>query len=112
MTKAEREAQRLARYETIKTYLAANGPTVVPELARKLRTDPNVMHHDLTRMAREGAVARQLVKWTPRYRRGVVIYSSLGEDPARIASLVDSLAKEAPSSAFIGGFRRSSSTAA
>lgn len=112
MTKAEREAQRLARYETIKAYLATNGPTVVPELARKLRTDVNVLHHDLTRMARDGMVARKLVKWTPRYRRGVVIYSALGEDPARVDSLVDSLAKEAPSSAFIGGFRRSSSTAA
>jgi hypothetical protein len=103
MTKTERDAQRLARYETIKAYLAANGPTVVPELARKLRCDVNILHHDL---------ARQLVKWTPRYRRGVIVYSALGEDPARIASLVDSLAKESPSSAFIGGFRRSSSTAA
>ncbi len=87
------------RQEAILKLLAENGPMTSPELARGLRLLPRNIHNDITKMLAAHIIERKLLKWTPRYRRGIVLCWLPGTDLTAIKALEDRLATEKPSQA-------------
>lgn len=95
-----KERERHERQEAILKLLAENGPMASIDVAKKLRIDSRGLLNVLARMQNENLIERRLLKWTPRYRRGLVLCWLPGASAEAIKALEERLATEKPSQAY------------